>query len=44
LVIKVLHIGGADVINDVQEQLALPQDERGKHINGVIKRLPEACS
>ncbi len=32
------------VINDVQEQLALPQDERAKHINGVIKRLPEACS
>lgn len=31
------------VINDVLEQLQLPEDQRNKHINGVIERLPEGC-
>lgn len=31
------------VINDVLEQLQLPEDQRSKHINGEIERLPEGC-
>ena len=32
------------VINAVVDQLALPEEQRGRHINGVIKRLPEDCA
>ena len=48
-----LHISSGDtflawtsdslVIAQVEAQLALPQADRGQHINGVILRLPEGC-
>ena len=34
----------ANTIQQVEAQLALPQDQRGQHINGVILRLPEDCN
>jgi len=33
-----------NTIQQVETQLALPQNQRGQHINGVILRLPEDCS
>lgn len=34
----------AEVIADVMDQLALPLDQRNKHINGKIDFLPENCA
>ena len=31
------------VIDQVLQQLELPEDMRGQHINGRIERLPEGC-
>lgn len=33
----------ANTIQQVEAQLALPQNQRGQHINGVILKLPENC-
>lgn len=34
----------ADVLENVDAQLALPEADRGQHLNGKIAELPEGCN